>query len=121
MKKSATKHPSPPPGLSPEARIWWATLQDEYQVHDAGGLAVLAAAAEAFDRARQARLLIEAEGMTTVDRFGQARAHPAVAVERDARDQMLKALSSTKSRPRAVEIGRRPPAGVAIDAHKKDA
>jgi hypothetical protein len=28
----------------------------------------------------------------STDRFGQLRAHPAVAIERDARDQMLRAL-----------------------------
>ena len=46
---------------------------------------LLTLAAEAWDRGQEARQILDAEGITTVDRFGQARAHPAVAIERDAR------------------------------------
>jgi phage terminase small subunit len=42
-------------------------------------------AGEAFDRATEARETIEAEGTYFKDRFGCPKAHPAVAVERDAR------------------------------------
>ena len=83
---------SPPAGLSREAAAWWQRLRDEYDIVDAGGLAALAAGAEAFDRTRQAAAMIDADGLVSTDRFGQLRAHPAVAIERDARDQMLRSI-----------------------------
>jgi P27 family predicted phage terminase small subunit len=42
-------------------------------------------AAEALDRAATARRTVQREGITYADRFGAPRAHPAVAIERDAR------------------------------------
>jgi phage terminase small subunit len=40
---------------------------------------------EAMDRADEARALLAADGLTTVDRYGQVKPHPAVNIERDAR------------------------------------
>jgi len=42
-------------------------------------------AAEAWDRSQEARETAEREGAYYEDRFGQPKAHPAVAVERDSR------------------------------------
>jgi|ERR1051325_1204604 P27 family predicted phage terminase small subunit len=89
MKNSG---PSPPNGLSAAAKRHWREIQAEYGIEDPGGLMVLAAACEAYDRMREAQALLKAEGLTTKDRFGQARAHPAVIIERDSRGQMLSAI-----------------------------
>lgn len=70
----------------------WQRLQAEYSIVDAGGLVVLTAACEAFDRMRAAQKLIAKDGMVAADRFGQQKPHPAVVIERDARGQMLAAL-----------------------------
>jgi P27 family predicted phage terminase small subunit len=70
----------------------WRQLRDEYSIDDAGGLVVLAAACEAFDRMRAAQTILRAEGLTTMDRFGQTKAHPMTLTERDSRAQMLAAL-----------------------------
>lgn len=86
------KTPSPPKALSAEARARWRLLQTEYAIVDAGGLAVLLAHCEAFDRMRGAQRQIAKDGATFVDRFGQPRAHPLLVVERDARSAMLAAL-----------------------------
>lgn len=51
---------------------------------------LLQAACECWDRLVQARKLLDAEGIVTRDRFGQARPHPAVAIERDARTQLAR-------------------------------
>jgi phage terminase small subunit len=48
-------------------------------------LRLLTLAGEAWDRAAEARERIAADGAYAEDRFGQLRAHPAIAVERDAR------------------------------------
>lgn len=46
---------------------------------------ILLLACEALDRCEQARAVIAEQGMTYDDRFGQPRARPEVAIERDSR------------------------------------
>lgn len=52
---------------------------------DAHHLRLLQLACEAWDRAADARRQLEVDGAVYRDRFGAPRAHPAVAIERDAR------------------------------------
>jgi phage terminase small subunit len=86
MKISAPSH------LSRPAKRWFLTLQREYGVTDAAGLAVLVVASEAFDRARGARELIAKDGAVVRDRFRQYVPHPAVRIEMAARAQVLQAI-----------------------------
>jgi P27 family predicted phage terminase small subunit len=81
-----------PKNLSREGKNLWRRIQDEYGITDEAGLLILATALESFDRMRQAQDILSNEGMTTTDRFGQARAHPAATIERDSRAAMLGAL-----------------------------
>ena len=53
---------------------------------------LLRAALESFDRCEQARKLLKKEGLVIKDRFGQQKGHPAAAIERDSRLQMVRAL-----------------------------
>jgi len=53
---------------------------------------VLTTALEAHKRAREAREAIARDGMTVVGRDGQAKVHPLLAVERDARAGWLAAI-----------------------------
>jgi hypothetical protein len=46
---------------------------------------LLTLAAEAWDRAEEARETIGAKGAYYEDRFGKPKTHPAIAVERDSR------------------------------------
>jgi len=46
---------------------------------------LLTAAAELWDRATHARQVIDAEGTTYADRFGQPRERPEVAIERQSK------------------------------------
>ena len=46
---------------------------------------LLLQAARAWDRCEQARLRIAKDGCYVANRFGELRAHPGVAVERDSR------------------------------------
>jgi hypothetical protein len=84
----------PPQGLSPNARGWFQRLTAEYQLDDAAGLLVLEQAMRSFDRAEAARRVLDKEGLTTTDSRGRPKAHPAAAVERDARSGLLAALKS---------------------------
>jgi len=87
------KNSTIPKGLSDEAAGFYARLAKEYGIIDAGGLALLGQACEALDRLRQAQAILVEEGIIYRDRFGQPHQHPASLSERDARNQLLKALS----------------------------
>jgi hypothetical protein len=82
----------PPKGLSREARARWCELQQEYRIEDAGGLSILRLHCEGLMTARLAEKILAAEGLTSLDRFGSPRAHPAAVILRDARSQMLASL-----------------------------
>ena len=78
-----------PEGLSPKAAEWWHALQADFPLNDSAGRLLLESALRAFDRAEDARRLIDAEGAVVRDRFDQAGPHPGVRIERDSRAQML--------------------------------
>jgi hypothetical protein len=63
-------------------------------VDDSAGLLLLETAMRCFDRAEEARRLVDAQGAVLKDRFGQSVPHPALKAERDARGQMMSALKS---------------------------
>jgi phage terminase small subunit len=46
---------------------------------------LLTLAAEAWDRAAAAREVVDRDGMTFADRFGQPKPRPEIAIERDSR------------------------------------
>lgn len=94
MKKSST-----PSHLSADGKRMFRELHSDYAIDDAAGFALLQAACEAFDRSQQARRRIDRDGAVLTDRFGQRKAHPACAIERDARGQMISALRALKLAP----------------------
>jgi len=96
------QQPPPPKHLSVEGRRMWSKLLDEFALDDAAGLALLQAACEARDRSQQARQMIAKDGLVLEDRFGQQKAHPACAIERDARGQMIAALRALRLDVEAV-------------------
>ncbi len=108
MRDSSSR---PPKGLSPEARALWRRLTTDYAIADAGGLAILAAGLEAFDRMRSVQAEIALAGATFRDRFGQLRAHPGVAIERDARSAWLGALKQLNLDLEPLRDGPGRPAG----------
>lgn len=83
-----------PSGLSPEAQRWWRSIVAEYQISDGAGLLLLQSALEALDRVRAAQAAIAADGLVQSGSKRQPRAHPLLAVERDARSAMLAALKA---------------------------
>jgi len=78
-----TDETKPPTGLSAPMRAWWSTVADDYDLQ-AHHLHLLGLACRAWDRADEARKILNAEGIVTHNRYGSAVAHPAVAIERDA-------------------------------------
>lgn len=73
--------PGAPKYLSPEGRAWWRGIVAAFDV-PAHHLGNLAGAALALDRATECRAILAAEGVVTVDRFGQSKEHPAAVAER---------------------------------------
>ena len=96
MKKLKESHrsrrESPPKDLSRAAKDWHRRLTNEFEIRDEAGLLLLETAMRAYDRAETARALLERDGVTIADRWGQTKPHPAAAIERDARSGLLAAL-----------------------------
>jgi P27 family predicted phage terminase small subunit len=88
-----------PKHLKADARHMWQRLRADYTIDDSCGLALLQAACEAYQRGQEARAAIDRDGATMPDRFGQIKAHPACAIERDARGQMISALRALRLAP----------------------
>jgi len=64
----------------------------DFSIETQTAQAVLTVALEAHQRARECREIVAREGMTVVGRDGQAKVHPLLAVERDARQSFLAAF-----------------------------
>jgi P27 family predicted phage terminase small subunit len=80
-----------PKGLSAEAtRLWKATV-DTWQL-DAPALTLLEDACKSLDRRRAAEKLVQKEGMTQTDRFGQIKAHPCMGIIRDEISSFVRLL-----------------------------
>lgn len=93
------KHDAIPAHLKTQARAMWQQLRADFTIDDAAGLALLGAACAAYQRAEEARAIIDKAGAVIVDRFQQSKAHPACAIERDARGQMISALRALRLAP----------------------
>lgn len=76
--------PKAPAHLSASSRRWYREVAEDYDLQS-HHLRLLQAAAEAWDRLQEARAALKRDGTYITDRYGSPKAHPAVAVERDAR------------------------------------
>ncbi len=65
---------------------WWESVVDGYEL-EAHHVRILTHACESWDAAEQARRALATHGQTYVDRFGQPRARPEIAIARDGRTQ----------------------------------
>ena len=87
---TATGIPRAPKHLKASGRALWSAVVNRYDL-EAHALHILAAACEAQDRMTEAREAIDADGLTVSARYG-TKAHPAIAVERDCRNALLRSL-----------------------------
>jgi phage terminase small subunit len=85
-KQKSSKPPEPASHLSVEMRKFWAEVVGEYEL-EAEALLTLQVAAEAWDRAQQARELVTKEGLVLAN-----RRHPALETERQCHATFLKAI-----------------------------
>ncbi len=92
-----------PKHLKAKTRAWWESVLEEFELED-HHVRLLTLAAQAWDRAEQAREILDAEGLTYTDRFDCPRARPEVAIERDSRiafARLLRELCLDVEPPRA--------------------
>ncbi|MGH9320572.1 MAG: P27 family phage terminase small subunit [Vicinamibacteria bacterium] len=99
---------SPPSHLSADVRKWWSYVVSEYQL-EAHHVRLLTAACGAWDRANEARRILAKEGIIVHDRWGQPKAHPAVAIERDSRIAFARLLRELGLDDGPAELDTRPP------------
>ena len=94
MRKPARNNglPKPPKALSVAAKRLWRGLVEEYGLDDVAAMAILTAGLEAYDRAASAKVLLDRDGPTVTDKWGQQKLHPAASVERDSRAAWMAAL-----------------------------
>ena len=78
------KRRSAPGHLAPATAEWWLSVLDEY-VLEPHHQRLLTLAATAWDRAEQARSILDKQGLTFIDRFDAPHARPEIAIERDSR------------------------------------
>src|SRR6516165_7976316 len=84
--------PEPAPEhLSAEMQSWWDQILATY-VLESHHLRVLQVCCESWDRLQQARRILAEEGLTIPTGTGSRKAHPAIAIERDAKSQFIAAL-----------------------------
>lgn len=73
-----------PAGLSRRSGALWRAVLEEFELSPAE-LELLRSALVALDRADAAAKVIDAEGVTVLDRYGTPKMHPAVDVETRSR------------------------------------
>lgn len=76
--------PPPPRGLSTRARKLWRDVVEGYELSPAEA-GVLEMACRCWDRAADAAVAIERDGLVVLDRYGTPKSHPAADVELRAR------------------------------------
>lgn len=82
MSKRTDSQPKTPKHLSPASRKWWEWVVNTYELEQ-HHVRLLTHAAEAWDCAEQARLVLCKEGLVWTDRYGQIRPRPEEAIARN--------------------------------------
>ena len=80
MAAKVLRFPTAPVEMSAGSKALWKVIVQQFEMSPAD-LEVLRSAMAARDRAIEAAAIIARDGLTTVDRYGGIRAHPAVDIE----------------------------------------
>ena len=97
-----------PEHLTPATAHWWQSVHEEYSL-EPHHTRLLTLAAEAYDRATQARELIARDGLVVPTADGGMKAHPAISIERDCRTAFARLVRELDLDVEPVQ-DRRPPA-----------
>jgi P27 family predicted phage terminase small subunit len=83
----------PPPHLSDESARWWRAVTADFFL-EAHHEKLLRLACEAWDRAQEARRILNDEGLVVRNDRGNPISHPAVRIEEHARAAFMKAVKA---------------------------
>lgn len=83
-------------GLGEESRALFGKIVEAFGIDDPAGREILLVGLQARDRLKAAQARIAQGGLIVSDRYGQLKAHPALAIEREARNGWLAALRVLK-------------------------
>lgn len=101
---------SPPEHLTDATADWWRQVMADYAL-EPHHRRLLQLACESWDRSQAARAEIADHGAVTFkDERGSIKAHPAVAIERDARVAFARLVRELDLDTGAPSESRRPPA-----------
>jgi len=78
-------------GLKPATLAWVEAVRADYDLED-HHLRLLVLAGRAWDRGEEARKVLDAEGLTVLDKWGIPHAHPMLAAERNCRIDFARLL-----------------------------
>ena len=98
-----------PAHLSGEVKKWYAQVIESYEL-EPHHLRLLQLAGESWDRCRQAREILDREGLTYQDRFDAPRTRPEVSIERDNRTAFVRIIRELDLDIDAPAQASRPPA-----------
>jgi hypothetical protein len=93
VKLKLIKSAAPPRKLGTHGGALWKAILAEYEIEDSGGLAMLAQACIALDRAEQCRTQIEKDGVVLRARNGPPKDHPALKHELASRAFVVRTLA----------------------------
>ena len=108
LPEPAGESPAPPAGLSPHAVAEWERFTAAYPrrfATDLQALVTLETLVRAADRHREAREIIDLDGVLLEGARGGRQAHPLLRAERAAAADMLRALHSLKLEPAPAAEG----------------
>ena len=95
--------------LTKEATKIKNALIKEYAIDDEAGLAILQTALEAFDLLQKSQSIVAKQGLTVGGDRGGIKAHPLLAVIRDARGQFYMGLKHLNFDIEPIKAIGRPP------------
>jgi len=78
------KAPKAPTNLRPATRKWWRSVLVDYALEE-HHIRLLTLAAEAWDQSQAAREVLDRDGLTFLDRFGQPKERPECGILQNAR------------------------------------
>ena len=94
--RRARKGAPPPKHLALQERRLWTAIIRENVLDGEAALSILRTTLEAHQRSRLCREQVDRDGAVITDRFDQAKPHPLLSVERDARAAFLAGMRSLK-------------------------
>ena len=100
--------PEPPAHLRSETADWRRTVLDDFDL-EALHMRLLRLDCECWDRCQQAREQLDRDGLTIATADGGLKAHPCVAIERDARLAFARLVRELDLDAGAPSEARRPP------------